>query len=130
MNRTEIEAIYRQEALDRDWWGDFPEPQELLGKDFPETSNVYSLLPVCARIALQVTGELPRVVFSKDAHVSAGFDAVILNPEILSMRVSEKIRSEVFFGQYIHQLGHICYSRGVYERYNCSFQQKYFYSSY
>ena len=45
--------------------GDFPEPQELLGKDFPETSNVYSLLPVCARIALQVTGELPRVVSRK-----------------------------------------------------------------
>lgn len=126
MNRADIEDIYRREVLDRGWWGDFPESQDLLEKNFPETSDVYRLMPVCARIALQMTGELPRVVFSKEAHISAGFDVIMLNPEILSMRVSERIRSEVFFGQYIHQLGHVCYSRGVYEKYNCNFQQKYF----
>lgn len=122
-----IEEIYdRKDVLDRNWWGDFPEPLDLLGKDFPETANIYQLMPVCARIALHMVGELPRIVFAKEVNASARFDAVVMNPEILSLRVAEKIRSEVFFGQYIHQLGHLCYSREVYEKYNCTFQQKYF----
>lgn len=125
MNRGEIEEIYRGDVLDRGWWGDFQEPLELLDKDFPETSNIYQLMPVCARIALHMAGELPRINFSKDANASATFDTVVINPEILSLKVSEKVRAEVFFGQYIHQLGHICYSRGVYEKYRCNYQQKY-----
>lgn len=126
MTREEIEEIYRCEVLDRSWWGDFPEPLDLLGKDFPETANIYQLMPVCARIALHMVGELPRIVFAREVNASARFDAVVMNPEILSLRVAEKIRSEVFFGQYIHQLGHLCYSREVYAKYNCTFQQKYF----
>lgn len=126
MTRAEIEEIYQRDVLDRNWWGDFPEPLGVLGKDFPETSDIYRLMPVCARIALHITGELPRIIFSKEVSTAASFEAVVINPEILSLKVAEKIRSEVFFGQYIHQLGHLCYSRGMYEKYNCSFQQKYF----
>lgn len=126
MTRTEIEEIYQSDVLDRAWWGNFPEPLDLLKKDFPETSNIYQLMPVCARIALHMAGELPRIVFSKEANAASHFDVVVMNPEILSLKVSEKIRSEVFFGQYIHQLGHICYSRGTYEKYNCNFQQSFF----
>lgn len=126
MTRKEIEEIYVCDILNRDWWGHFPEPLELLGKDFPETSNIYQLMPVCARIALHMAGELPRIVFSKEVNAALNFDVVVINPEILSLKVSEKIRAEVFFGQYIHQLGHLCYSRGAYERYNLNYQQKYF----
>lgn len=35
MNRADIEDIYRREVLDRGWWGDFPESQDLLEKIFP-----------------------------------------------------------------------------------------------
>lgn len=126
MNRGEIEEIYSRDSLDRNWWGDFPESLDLLGKDFPETSNIYQLMPVCARIALHMAGELPRIIFSKEINAGANFDVVVMNPEILSLKVSEKIRAEVFFGQYIHQLGHLCYSRNAYDRYHCNFQQKYF----
>lgn len=126
MTREEIERIYHQDLLDRKWWGEFPESLELLDKDLPETSNIYQLMPVCARIALHMAGELPRIIFSKEVNSVSNFDAVVMNPEILSLKVSEKIRSEVFFGQYIHQLGHLCYSRGEYEKYNCNYQQKYF----
>lgn len=125
MTRTEIEDVYNRDVLERDWWGSFPESLEVLGRDLPETSNIYQLMPVCARIALHIAGELPRVVFSKEVNVPARFEDVVMNPEILSLKVAEKIRSEVFFGQYIHQLGHICYSRGVYEKYNCTYQQKF-----
>lgn len=126
MTREEIERIYNQDVLDRNWWGDFSGAREIVEKDFPETAGIYQLMPVCARIALHMAGELPRIVFSKEVNGAADFGAVVMNPEILSLRVSEKIRSEVFFGQYIHQIGHFCYSRGRYEKYNCPFQQKYF----
>ncbi len=126
MTRDEIEKIYNQDVLDRNWWGDFSGTLEIVEKDFPETSGIYQLMPVCARIALHMAGELPRIVFSKEVNVTADFEAVVMNPEILSLKVSEKIRSEVFFGQYIHQLGHLCYSRRRYEKYNCHFQQKHF----
>lgn len=126
MTRAEIEDIYHQEVLDRAWWGNFPEAEGVIGKDFPETSDIYRLMPVCARITLHIAGELPRIVFSGDLSVAADFDTVVINPEILSLKVSEKIRSEIFFGQYIHQVGHLCYSRGRYERYHCNFRQKHF----
>lgn len=126
MTREEIEAIYSRDVLDRSWWGNFPEPLDVLGKDFPKTSDIFQLMPVCARIALHMAGELPRITFSKEGGTKMDFSAVVMNPEILSLKVTDKIRSEVFFGQYIHQVGHICYSRGVYEKYRCHFPQKYF----
>lgn len=126
MTREEIEAIYSRDVLDRSWWGNFPEPLDVLGKDFPKTSDIFQLMPVCARIALHMAGELPRIIFSKEGGTKMDFSAVVMNPEILSLKVTDKIRSEVFFGQYIHQVGHICYSRGVYEKYRCHFPQKYF----
>ena len=125
MTGQEIEEVFYRDVLDRRWWGVFPDGLEVVDKDFPETSNIYQLMPVCAKIALHMAGELPRVVFSKNAYAMSRFDSVIMNPEILSMKVSEKIRSEVFFGQYIHQLGHLCFSRGRYEHFHCTYQQKY-----
>ena len=125
MTGQEIEELFYRDVLDRRWWGVFPDGLEVVDKDFPETSNIYQLMPVCAKIALHMAGELPRVVFSKNAYAMSRFDSVIMNPEILSMKVSEKIRSEVFFGQYIHQLGHLCFSRGRYEHFHCTYQQKY-----
>ena len=125
MTGQEIEELFYRDVLDRRWWGVFPDGLDVVDKDFPETSNIYQLMPVCAKIALHMTGELPRVVFSKNAYAMSRFDSVIMNPEILSMKVSEKIRSEVFFGQYIHQLGHLCFSRGRYEHFHCTYQQKY-----
>lgn len=125
MTGQEIEELFYRDVLDRRWWGVFPDGLEVVDKDFPETSNIYQLMPVCAKIALYMAGELPRVVFSKNAYAMSRFDSVIMNPEILSMKVSEKIRSEVFFGQYIHQLGHLCFSRGRYEHFHCTYQQKY-----
>ena len=125
MTGQEIEELFYRDVLDRRWWGVFPDGLDVVDKDFPETSNIYQLMPVCAKIALHMSGELPRVVFSKNAYAMSRFDSVIMNPEILSMKVSEKIRSEVFFGQYIHQLGHLCFSRGRYEHFHCTYQQKY-----
>lgn len=125
MTGQEIEELFYRDVLDRRWWGVFPDGLEVVDKDFPEISNIYQLMPVCAKIALHMAGELPRVVFSKNAYAMSRFDSVIMNPEILSMKVSEKIRSEVFFGQYIHQLGHLCFSRGRYEHFHCTYQQKY-----
>ena len=54
MTREEIESVYSRDVLDRNWWGNFPEPLDLLGKDFPKTADIYRLMPVCARIALHM----------------------------------------------------------------------------
>ena len=56
MTREEIESVYSRDVLDRNWWGNFPEPLDLLGKDFPKTADIYRLMPVCARIALHIRG--------------------------------------------------------------------------
>ena len=126
MTREEIESLYQEVELDRRWWGELPDTGDLLDKDFPQTADIYQLMPVCARIALHITGELPRVVFQKEPDAMPSFHAIVMNPEILSLKVSEKIRVEVFFGQYIHQLGHFCYSRDIFENTSYSFWQKYF----
>lgn len=91
MTREEIEAIYSRDVLDRSWWGNFPEPLDVLGKDFPKTSDIFQLMPVCARIALHMAGELPRITFSKEGGTKMDFSAVVMNPEILSLKVTDKI---------------------------------------
>ena len=35
MTRDEIEKIYNQDVLDRNWWGDFSGTLEIVEKDFP-----------------------------------------------------------------------------------------------
>lgn len=50
MTREEIESVYSRDVLDRNWWGNFPEPLDLLGKDFPKTADIYRLMPVCAAL--------------------------------------------------------------------------------
>ncbi len=131
MTREEIESVYSRDVLDRNWWGNFPEPLDLLGKDFPKTADIYRLMPVCARIALHMGGELPRIIFFFEKRGEPGWisNSVVMNPEILSLKVSEQVRAEVFFGQYIHQVGHICYSRGVYEKIPLYTSAKIFYPS-
>ena len=88
MTREEIESVYSRDVLDRNWWGNFPEPLDLLGKDFPKTADIYRLMPVCARIALHMGGELPRIIFSKEGGARMDFNSVVMNPEILSLKVS------------------------------------------
>lgn len=125
MMQEEIEVLYARNALEKSWWGNFPEAFEVLEKDFPETANIYRLMPVCARIALHLTGELPRILYTKEVNYPTDFKEVIIDSEILSMKVSEKIRSKVFFGFFIHQLAHICYSRGIFQAYHCTNQERY-----
>ena len=75
MTREEIESVYSRDVLDRNWWGNFPEPLDLLGKDFPKTADIYRLMPVCARIALHMGGELPRFgqkFFSANIFIRSG----------------------------------------------------------
>ena len=80
MTGQEIEELFYRDVLDRRWWGVFPDGLEVVDKDFPETSNIYQLMPVCAKIALHMAGELPRVVFSKNAYAMSRFDSAVYSP--------------------------------------------------
>ena len=42
MTREEIESVYSRDVLDRNWWGNFPEPLDLLGKDFGTDIHIYT----------------------------------------------------------------------------------------
>lgn len=106
-----LEAEYRQVVIDRNWWGNFPDPQDLVGKEFPDTSDIYRLVPVCARIALHIAGELPQISFSREKKVFGDFEYILLNPELLYLQLPDSIRMSVFFGNFVHQLGHFVYSR-------------------
>ena len=46
MTREEIESVYSRDVLDRNWWGNFPEPLDLLGKDFPKMADILSLIHI------------------------------------------------------------------------------------
>ena len=95
--------------------GKFPGTVGFIGKRFSEDGRYLSIDAGMCPHALHMGGELPRIIFSKEGGARMDFNSVVMNPEILSLKVSEQVRAEVFFGQYIHQVGHICYSRGVYE---------------
>ncbi len=110
----EIKELYRETELDRTWWGDFPEPQNLLGDSFPVTSDLYRLMPVCARISLHIAGELPYISFSREKKVFGDFEYILLSHELLYLRLPDEARMAVFFGNFIHQLGHFVYTRQDY----------------
>lgn len=110
----EIRELYREAALDRAWWGDFPEPQNLLGDSFPVTSDLYRLMPVCARIALHIAEELPFISFSREKKIFGDFEYILLSQELLYLRLPDEVRMAVFFGNFIHQLGHFVYTRRDY----------------
>ena len=115
----EIKELYRKTELDRGWWGNFPEPQNILGDSFPVTSDLYRLMPVCARISLHIAGELPYISFSREKKLFGDFEYILLSQELLYLRLPDEVRMAVFFGNFIHQLGHFVYSR--YDYANLSF---------
>lgn len=110
----EIKELYRASELDRAWWGEFPDPQNLLGDSFPVTSDLYRLMPVCARISLHIAGELPYISFSRERKIFGDFEYILLKQELLYLRLPDEVRMSVFFGNFIHQLGHFVYTRRDY----------------
>lgn len=124
MTGQEIEAIYNRHLPEKSWWGEVPAAWNILKEGLPETADLYHLIPICARIALHITGELPRIGFSPDLSETGNFNAVLLHPRLLELNLPEVVRANVFFGHFIHQLGHIVYSRDAYQKLNCSRQQR------
>lgn len=122
----ELEALYRTTELDREWWGNFPDSLELVDKNFMQTSDLYQLIPVCARISLHIAGELPNISFSRGKKMFGDFEFILLNQELLSVRLPDDIRVAVFFGNFIHQLGHFVYSRSDYANISFTYDEEAF----
>lgn len=122
----EIKELYRTTELNRDWWGDFPEPQNLLGDSFPVTSDLYQLMPVCARISLHIAGELPYISFSREKKIFGDFEYILLSQELLYLRMPDEVRMAIFFGNFIHQLGHFVYSRQDYADFSFTYDESAF----
>lgn len=122
----DIEKIYQLGLPRKAWWGQFASSWELVEKDFPFSTDISRLLPVCARIALHVTGEFPRILFSKERPVSVVYDSIRLWPELLYLQVEKAIRIPVFLGHFIRELGHVAYTAHHYEAYKLPFKQLFF----
>lgn len=105
-----IEEIYDEQFIDRDWWGNFPTARNLLDRDLG-TTDLLKLVPVCARIAFHVTGEIPKMVLSNRVpSLSMNPKHITLNLKLLRLGVSDETRVFVFFGYFVHELAHLVYT--------------------
>lgn len=110
MDFQRIEEIYEEQFIDRDWWGNFPPARNLLDRDLG-TTDLLKLIPVCAKIAFHVTGEIPKMVLSnKVPSLSMNPKHIALNLKLLRLGVSDETRMFVFFGFFVHELGHLIYT--------------------
>ena len=107
MDYRRIEEIYDEQFIDRDWWGNFPSARNLLDRDLG-TTDLLKLVPVCARIAFHVTGEIPKMVLSNRVpSLSMNPKHIALNLKLLRLGVSDETRVFVFF---VHELAHLIYT--------------------
>ena len=110
MDYRRIEEIYDEQFIDRDWWGNFPAARNLLDRDLG-TTDLLKLIPVCARIAFHVTGEIPKMVLSNRVpSLSMNPKHIALNLKLLRLGVSDETRVFVFFGYFVHELAHLIYT--------------------
>lgn len=110
MDYRRIEEIYDEQFIDRDWWGNFPTARNLLDRDLG-TTDLLKLVPVCARIAFHVTGEIPKMVLSNRVpSLSMNPKHITLNLKLLRLGVSDETRVFVFFGYFVHELAHLVYT--------------------
>lgn len=111
MDTGRLERIYEEQFIDRDWWGDFPQAENVVQKDFSGV-EMSALVAVCAKIALNVTGEIPRIVLSNKApNLSVNPEKIIIPVKLLRMELPEEIRVNALFGCFVHELGHRIYTR-------------------
>lgn len=110
MDFRRIEEIYDEQFIDRDWWGDFPTARNLLDRDLG-TTDILKLVPVCAKIAYHVTGEIPKMVLSNRVPaLSMNPKHIALNLKLLRFEISDETRVFVFFGYFVHELAHWIYT--------------------
>ncbi|WP_303181122.1 hypothetical protein [uncultured Butyricimonas sp.] len=110
MDFRRIEEIYDEQFIDRDWWGDFPAARNLLDRDLG-TTDILKLIPVCAKIAYHITGEIPKMVLSNRVPaLSMNPKHIALNLKLLRFEISDETRVFVFFGYFVHELAHWIYT--------------------
>lgn len=110
MNFRKIEEIYEEQFMDRDWWGDFPRARNLVDRNLG-TTDILALVPVCARIAYHVTGEIPKMVLSNKApSLAMNPRQIALNLKLLRLAFSDEVRVYAFFGHFVHEMAHMVYT--------------------
>lgn len=111
MDFGRLERIYEEQFIDRNWWGCFPQAEAVVRKDFP-VSRLTDLVAVCVRIARHMTGEIPRMVLSNKApNLAINPEKITLNIKLLRLNLPEEIKVNALFGCFIHELGHLIYTR-------------------
>lgn len=111
MNFQQLERIYEDQFIDRKWWGNFQLPASPVKKTFDKVT-LPDLTAICAKIALHITGEIPRIVLSNKApNLSLDTSKIALNIKLLHFDLPEKIKINALFGCFIHELGHLVYTR-------------------
>ncbi|KIO46023.1 hypothetical protein [Sanguibacteroides justesenii] len=110
MDFRKIEEIYEEQFMDRDWWGNFPRARNLVDRNLG-TTDILTLVPVCARIAYHVTGEIPKMILSNKAPgLAMNPMQIALNLKLLRLAFSDEIRVYSFFGHFVHEMAHMVYT--------------------
>lgn len=111
MDFRRLERIYEEQFIDRSWWGNFTITEPPVKKSLG-SARLADLVAVCAKIALRMTGEIPRIVLSNKApNLSVDTSRVTLNVKLLRFDLPEEIRINALFGSFLHELAHLIYTR-------------------
>ena len=111
MDFERLQRIYEDQFIDRAWWGHFNISGAPVNKSF-HTVNIVGIVAACAKLALHITGEIPRIVLSNKApNLSVNPAKIALNIKILRLDIPEDIKVNALFGSFIHELGHLLYTR-------------------
>lgn len=111
MDFQRLERIYEEQFIDREWWGNFQLSASPVKKTFGKVT-LPDLTAICAKIALHITGEIPRIVLSNKApNLSLDSSKIALNIKLLHFDLPEEIKINALFGCFIHELGHLVYTR-------------------
>lgn len=60
MDFERLQRIYEDQFIDRAWWGHFNISGAPVNKSF-HTVNLVGIVAACAKLALHITGEIPRI---------------------------------------------------------------------
>lgn len=111
MDFRRLERIYEEQYIDREWWGEFS-PSARLVKPVFEVKSLTDLAAICAKIAFYITGEIPRIEFTNKApNLLLNPTKITINIKLLRLDIPWEIRIKALFGCFVHELGHLLYTR-------------------
>ncbi len=111
---SSLRQVFAAADIPHSWWGDYPEPLNLLGTMFEDSLDLEGIADFFFKVAHTLAPEGVKYVveFNKNSSYCAyGCSCVVsvaMDSYNLSLPLSDK--NSIFFGRFIHELGHLRYT--------------------